>query len=266
MSCNSSQLSVVVPAFNEAQRIGETLDDLQRWLHASPYDWEVRIVDDGSEDETVGLVERVAEKDPRVVVQREPHRGKGGTVRAGLLSARGDLRFMCDADLSMPLHELSRFLAVVPSRCDIALGSREGAHATRVGEPLHRHLMGRAFNALVRHAVLPGISDSQCGFKLFTARAAEAIFSKTTIQGWAFDVEALLIAELQGWKAAEIPIEWHYRPESRVSVARDPLRMVRDIWLIRANARAGMYCNASSPLNSGSWHASTEAKGGQPPL
>jgi dolichyl-phosphate beta-glucosyltransferase len=237
----TDHLSVVVPAFNEAQRIGETLDELQRWLRGSQLEWEVRIVDDGSEDETVGIVERAAQRESRIVVQREPHRGKGGTVRAGLLAARGTLRFMCDADLSMPLDELSRFLEVVPSRYDIALGSRQAATARRVGEPLHRHVMGRAFNTLVRAAVLPDISDSQCGFKLFTARAAEAIFSKATISGWAFDVEALFIAGRQGWRVGEVPIEWHYRSESKVSMVRDPFRMVRDIWQIRANARAGLY-------------------------
>jgi dolichyl-phosphate beta-glucosyltransferase len=234
-------LSVVIPAFNEARRIGGTLDELRHWLLDSRLEWEVRVVDDGSEDETVTVVERIAQREPRIVVQREPHRGKGGTVRAGVLAARGGLRFMCDADLSMPVRELARFLDVVPSRCDIAVGSREGASATRVGEPTHRHLMGRAYNALVRGALLPGISDSQCGFKLFTARAAEAIFSKTRIHGWAFDVEALFIARQQGWRIAEVPIEWHYQADSRVSVARDPFRMVRDLWRIRANARRGLY-------------------------
>lgn len=241
MTPRRDHLSVVVPAFNEAQRIGGTLDELQRWLCGSSLEWEVRVVDDGSEDETVGIVERVAQKDTRIVVQREPHRGKGGTVRAGLLAARGALRFMCDADLSMPVHELSRFLDVVPAHYDIALGSRQGANATRIGEPWHRHAMGRAFNALVRGSVLPDISDSQCGFKLFTARAAEAIFSKARIHGWAFDVEALFIARLQGWRVAEVPIEWHYRADSRVSLGSDSFRMARDLWRIRANARKGLY-------------------------
>jgi dolichyl-phosphate beta-glucosyltransferase len=253
-------LSIVVPAFNEARRIGETLDELQPWLRATPFDWEIRIVDDGSEDDTVSIVERAARTEPRIVVQREPHRGKGGTVREGLLAARGALRFMCDADLSMPLRELSRFLAVVPSQFDIALGSRQGAQAVRVGEPLHRHVMGRVFNAFVRRAALPTISDSQCGFKLFTARAAEAIFSKATIDGWAFDVEALVIAGLQGWRIAEVPIEWHYRSESRVSVVRDPLRMVREIWRIRGNARRGAYGSRLPAVNAGSVPASSRGR------
>jgi len=239
-----AHLSIVIPAFNEARRIGATIDELRDWLRTSQLEWELRVVDDGSEDETVSVVERAAGQDPRIVVQREPHRGKGGTVRAGLLAARGGLRFMCDADLSMPVHELSRFLELVPSQCDIALGSREGARATRVGEPAHRHLMGRAYNGLVRRLLLPGIHDSQCGFKLFSARAAEAIFAKSLIHGWAFDVEALYIARLQGWRVVEVPIEWHYQADSRVSVVRDPFRMVRDLWRIRANARQGLYDSA----------------------
>lgn len=243
MTRGTPHLSIVVPAFNEGQRIGATLDEVQRWVATTTLDCELRVVDDGSEDETVAIVERAARGDGRIVVQREPHRGKGGTVRAGLLAARGALRFMCDADLSMPLRELSRFLAIVPSHYDIALGSREGVAAHRVGEPTHRHLMGRAFNALVQTALLPGISDSQCGFKLYTARAAEAIFARSTIQGWAFDVEALFIAGLQGWRMVEVPIEWHYRTASHVSMVSDPLRMARDLWRIRANARRGVYGN-----------------------
>lgn len=247
MTGDAESLSVVIPAFNEARRIGGTLDELRRWLLGSRLHWEVRIVDDGSEDDTVGVVERAARTDSRIVIQREPHRGKGGTVRAGLLAARGGLRFMCDADLSMPIHELPRFLDLVPSQYDVALGSREGTRATRIGEPAHRHVMGRAYNALVRGFLLPGIHDSQCGFKLFTARAAEAIFSKVRIHGWAFDVEALYIAKLQGWRVAEVPIEWRYEADSRVSVVRDPFRMVRDLWQIRANARKGLY---DLPVNS----------------
>lgn len=260
MTRHGRDLSIVVPAFNEARRIGETLDELQQWLRTTSFDWEVRIVDDGSEDETVGIVERAARTEPRIVVQREPHRGKGGTVREGLLAARGELRFMCDADLSMPLRELSRFLAVVPSECDIAVGSRQGTKAVRVGEPAHRHVMGRVFNTFVRRAVLPGISDSQCGFKLFSARAVEAIFSKVTIEGWAFDVEALCIARLQGWRIAEVPVEWHYKSDSRVSVVRDPLRMVRDIWRIRGNARRGVYGGRLPHVNAGSVPVSSRGR------
>jgi len=176
-----------------------------------------------------------------VVLQREPHGGKGAAVRAGLLAARGELRFMCDADLSMPVSEIPRFLARVPSECDIAIGSREGPGARRVGEPEHRHVPGRGFNTLVKSLVVPGLDDTQCGFKLFTARAVEMVFPLTTISGWAFDVEVLYIARLHGLRVCEVPIEWHYRELSRVSAVSDPLRMMRDVLRIKANAMRGVY-------------------------
>jgi hypothetical protein len=178
------------------------------------------------------------------VLQREPHRGKGGALRAGLLSARGDLRFMCDTDLSMPVSELRRFLDEVPAHCDIAIGTREGLGARRVGEPGYRHVMGRMFNALVRSAALADVSDTQCGFKMFTARAVEAIMPWTTIDGWAIDIEMLFLARRRGLRVKEIPIEWHYRDRSQVSPLRDSIRMSRDVLKIRLNALRGSYPNS----------------------
>jgi dolichyl-phosphate beta-glucosyltransferase len=237
----SRHLSIVIPAYNEAKRISDSLQTLQHYLQGTRLDWEVRVVDDGSEDETAAIVTRAAREDGRVTLQREPHRGKGGAVRAGMLAARAELLFLCDADLSMPVHELSRFVDKVPHHCDIAIGSREGEKARRVGEPFYRHAMGRVFNALVRTSVLPGIQDTQCGFKMFTARAAHAVFAATTIPGWAFDIEVLTIARTQGWRICEMPIEWHYGTHSQVAPMRDSYRMVRDLWTIRANARRGVY-------------------------
>jgi dolichyl-phosphate beta-glucosyltransferase len=235
------QLSIVIPAYNEAKRILDSLQTLRRYLKDTRLDWEIRVVDDGSEDDTAAIVARAAGEDGRVTLQREPHRGKGGAVRAGMLAARADLLFLCDADLSMPVHELARFLDKVPRDCDIAIGSREGDAARRVGEPFYRHAMGRVFNALVRKSVLPGIQDTQCGFKMFTARAAHAVFSATTIPGWAFDIEVLTIARTQGWRICEMPIEWHYGTHSQVAPVRDSYRMLRDLRTIRANARRGVY-------------------------
>src|SRR5688572_20109798 len=148
-------LSVVVPAYNEARRIEQTVQALCRALPSMVDDWEVRVVDDGSTDDTAAKVARLTTRDARVILQREPHRGKGGTVRAGMLAARGDLCFMCDADLSMPPQELSRFVGLVPTHCDIAIASRELSGARRIGEPLHRHWLGRGFNAAVRVLALP---------------------------------------------------------------------------------------------------------------
>lgn len=235
------KLSVVIPAYNEASRIGQTLAELRAHLPSIIDSWEVRVVDDGSRDATPEIVQAVSAEDPRVVLQREPHRGKGGAAKAGLLAARGALRFLCDADLSMPVTELARFLEVLPAKGDIAIGSREGAGARRVGEPFYRHVMGRAFNALVRTSVLPGIQDTQCGFKLFTAAAVDAVFPAATIDGWAFDIEVLHIATLRGFRLLEVPIEWHYRDRSQVSPLRDPFLMMRDVWTIKRNGRRGLY-------------------------
>jgi dolichyl-phosphate beta-glucosyltransferase len=148
---------------------------------------------------------------------------------------------MCDADLSMPISELPRFLAVVPAECDVAIGSREGAGAKRVGEPGHRHAMGRVFNLLVRASGLSGIQDTQCGFKMFTSRAVETIVPRLTLDGWAIDIEMLVIATRHRLRVREIPIEWHYRERSRVSPVWDSLRMSRDVLKIRLNARRGRY-------------------------
>lgn len=241
MKAPAGRLSVVIPAFNEGARIGQTLRELGEQLPGFAPDYEIRVVDDGSQDETALIVEGAARHDSRVVLQCEPHRGKGSAVRAGLLAASGDLRFMCDADLSMPIDEIARFLAIVPLECDIAIGSREGAGAQRIGEPIHRHFLGRGFNRLVDAIVLPGINDTQCGFKLFTARAVEMVFPHVTIEGWAFDVEMLFIARHRGLRVKEVPIQWHYRTRSQVSAVRDSFRMFQDVLKIRTNAMRGVY-------------------------
>jgi len=230
-------LSIIVPAYNEHARIAETLRDLSRALDALPTPWEIRVVDDGSTDDTVGIVRRAMNRDERIVLQEEPHRGKGGAVRSGMLAARGDLRFMCDADLSMPPREIARFIDAVPATSDVAIGSRELPGAVRVAEPTHRHWMGRGFNWLVRATTLPGIHDTQCGFKMFSAAAAEAIFPQVTTDGWAFDIEVLAIARHLGLRVREIPVEWHYGAVSRVSPVRDALGMTRELWAIRRRMR-----------------------------
>lgn len=246
MSREDIRLSLVIPAYNEADRLGQTLDRLLTELASFRFRCEIRVVDDGSDDRTSEVVERLGGSDDRIVLQREPHRGKGGALRAGLLAARGALRFMCDADLSMPPHEIHRFVSLVPGDCDIAIGSREGPGARRVGEPLYRHVMGRGFNTLVRFGLLPGLHDTQCGFKLFSARAIEAVVPATTIDGWTFDLEVLFVATLQGWRIREVPIEWHYDRRSHVSVLRDPWRMFKDFWRIRTNGRRGAYARTDA--------------------
>ena len=234
-------LSVVIPAYNEAGRIGPTLDRLIATLDPLPLAWEIVVADDGSADETAAIVAAAAAREPRVRGLRLPHRGKGATLRDGLLAARGGRRFLCDADLAMPPEQITRFLAVVPSQCDIAIGSREGPGAVRIGEPIHRHLLGRIFNTLVRAMVLPGIQDTQCGFKMFTAAAVEAVLPTTAIEGWSFDVELLASARAQGWRIREVPIEWHFGQASKLRVVPHSLQMLRDLYRIRAKVRRGAF-------------------------
>jgi glycosyltransferase involved in cell wall biosynthesis len=232
-------LTVVIPAFNEARQLPATLAQLTAFLEQRSWSWEIRVVDDGSTDGTAEVVRSVSQRDARVVVQREPHRGKGGAVKAGMLAATGDYRFLCDADLSMPPHELDRFLPPALDGVDIAIGSREGVGARRVGEPWRRHVTGRVFNFVIRRLVLDGIADTQCGFKMFTARAVDAVFPHTTLDGWAFDVEVLAIARARGLRVVEVPIEWHYRSTSRLSIARDASAMLRDVLAVRSRLRRG---------------------------
>jgi dolichyl-phosphate beta-glucosyltransferase len=233
-------LAIIIPAYNEAGRIGATLEQLSVYLRTKPWTWEIVVVDDGSGDATVDVVERFAQTEPRVRVQREPHRGKGGAVRAGFLASRAAYRFLCDADLSMPAREIERFMppAVL---ADVVIGTREGAGARRIGEPLPRHLAGRAFNTVVRALLVPGIHDTQCGFKMFTAAAAESIFPHVTIAGWAFDIEVLYLARLHRLRVREVPVEWHFRADSRVRMLRDSIGMIAEVLRIRLRALRGSY-------------------------
>jgi dolichyl-phosphate beta-glucosyltransferase len=234
-------LSIVIPAFNEEARIGSTLEELQAFLAQQPWEWEIRVVDDGSADATCRIVEEHHRRQRNVVLQREPHRGKGGAVKAGLLAARARFRFICDADLSMPVAELPRFLPPVLTGFDVAIGSREGVGARRVGEPALRHVAGRIFNYVVKLLTVRGINDTQCGFKMFTGAAADAIFPIVTVDGWAFDIEVLSIARARAMRIVEVPIEWHYRRASQLNLVRDGIGMLRELLRIRRRARRGDY-------------------------
>jgi dolichyl-phosphate beta-glucosyltransferase len=234
-------LSIVIPAYNEAERLPATLAQLGAFLHNEDYTAEILVVDDGSVDGTAAVVQRAAAANPAIRLIAAPHRGKGAAVRRGMLAAAGQVRLMCDADLSMPAAELPKLLAALAAGADVALATREGAGARRIGEPFLRHLMGRVFNLLVRALAVPGLQDTQCGFKAFTATSAELLFSRATVDGFGFDVEILYLARKHGQRLAEVPIAWYYQPSSRVSPWRDTIRMVRDVLRVRWNDWRGRY-------------------------
>lgn len=240
-------LSLILPAYNEERRLPRTLRSIRRFLASQPYDAEVIVVDDGSDDGTAQMVARRATRWPELRLVSTPHHGKGHAVRAGLLVSHGSYCFLCDADLSMPITELAKFVPPQRSPEEIVIGSREAPGAHRYGEPNHRHLMGRVFNTLVRVLALPGIQDSQCGFKCLPGDAARRLAAAITIDGWGFDVEMLYIARLWGYRIVEEPVEWYYAPSSRIHPIRDSWRMTWEVLRVRRNARQGLYTRLLAP-------------------
>ena len=240
-SVDDPRLSIIIPAYNEERRLSETLQQVHEFLRKQDYRSEILVVENGSTDGTFEAARDLQGKIPNLHVMHEDVLGKGWAVRQGMLAANGEYRFICDVDLSMPIEEVNRFLPPVLKDTPIAIASREADGAVRYGEPEFRHLVGRAFNLLVRLVVLPGLNDTQCGFKCFRADAAEAIFPLVTIQGWTFDVEALFIARRLGYAVREVPIPWYYKPLSRVKVARDSIQMALDLLRIRWRAGRGDY-------------------------
>jgi glycosyltransferase involved in cell wall biosynthesis len=233
-------LSVVVPAYNEETRLVGTLTELMAHLDASSVKYEVIVVDDGSSDGTAAVVQRLSAAFPRLSLIDAEHHGKGHAVRTGVLAARGSRIVFCDADLPVPPADVMR-VAECLQDCPIVVGSREGPRATRLGEPHLRHFMGRVFNAVVRAVAVPGIQDTQCGVKGFTAESARAVFSRQTIDGFGFDVEVLYIAKRCGYEIAEVPVTWSYRALSRVDPVADSLRMLRDVVRVRLQDLRGRY-------------------------
>ena len=233
------RLSIVIPAFNEEARIRSTLDQVIAFLLSRPYSWEIIVADDGSTDATARLVNELSEGRPEVKLLRLPHRGKGGAVKHGMLAAAGEFRFLCDADLSMPIEQVERFLPPQVGGAAIVVGSREAPNSRRIGEPMRRHLMGRFYNWLVRRLAVPGISDTQCGFKCFPGEQASALFQRQRTNGFAFDVEILFLARRSGLKVTEIGIDWYFREESKVRPLLDSVVMTWDLIKIRWLHRRG---------------------------
>jgi glycosyltransferase involved in cell wall biosynthesis len=234
-------LSIIIPAHNEAQRLPPSMAKISAFIASQDYVVEVLVVENGSTDDTLAVARAYQARMPYLRVLEEPVRGKGLAVRRGMLEAIGDYRFMCYADLSMPIEQVNRFLPPAQDTAEVTIGSRELPGSQRYGEPTYRHLIGRVFNAMVRWLVLPGIQDSQCGFKCFRAEAAEAVFPLQTLDGMSFDTEVLFIARQMGYRVQEVGIDWYFNPDSRVRLAGDSLRMAFDLLKIRLNAIQGRY-------------------------
>jgi len=234
-------LSIIIPAYNEASRLPNTLLQIDAFINTQPYQAEIIVVENGSSDDTLMVARQMMGKVSNLKVLHEEKRGKGWAVRRGMHNAWGDYRFICDADLSMPIEELPRFFPPQLLDAAIAIASREAPGAQRFNEPQYRHLIGRVFNGLVRLLLLPGLQDTQCGFKCFRSDAAKRIFPLLTVKGWTFDAEALFIARRLGYSIQEIPIPWHHHPHSNIRVLRDSLQMGRDVLRIRWNALKGIY-------------------------
>jgi dolichyl-phosphate beta-glucosyltransferase len=238
-------MSIVVPTLNEEGCIESFLSRVSSRLSARGLSWEIVVVDDGSTDRTAAVVEAWSSNDPRVRLLRHAHGGKGLAVRHGMLAATGSWRFMTDADLSVPPEDWSVMLdaALRPAAgeaADVIVASREAAGARRIGEPLARHLIGRAFNWIVRIFALRGIRDTQCGFKLFSDTAATTVFPHLAIRGFAFDVEALFLARQAGFTIRETGVVWICRTDSRVRLWRGAAAFA-DVVRIRWRHLRGRY-------------------------
>lgn len=242
-------LSIVIPAYNEQNRLPHTLPKVAEFVAAQEYQAEVLVVDDGSLDKTAEIAGQFAALYPFIRVIKASHGGKGHAVKTGMAQAKGQYAFLCDADLAMPIEELPKFLPPQRDHYQIAIGSREVEGAIRYNEPGYRHLMGRVFNWLVKVMAVRGFEDTQCGFKCFHHSVVQDLFSHQTIDGFGFDVEVLYIAQKRGYKIIEVPIQWYYQAESKVHPVRDTIRMVRDMILVRMNDYQGLYRQQPQPVD-----------------
>ena len=244
-------LSIVIPAYNEERRLPTTLVAVNAYLAATDTRAEVLLVDDGSDDNTRSLAEAFAACHSWLRVLTVPHRGKAAAVRAGMLAARGRHVLFSDADLSTPLDFTAALVGELERGYDVAIGSREGLGARRIGEPVYRHVMGRVFNAVVRLLAVPGIRDTQCGFKAFRHDVARDVFSRALLHTGdgvisgprvtGFDVEILYITRARGYRIIEIPVQWRHVSGSKVRPAHDAARMFMDVARVRWNALRGRY-------------------------
>ena len=234
-------LTIVVPAYNEGKRLPATIPQIIHYVSQQPFGVEVVIVNNNSSDDTREIADQFAADYDYIKVIDEARQGKGAAVKTGMMAGTGDYLFIADADLSMPISQVNHFLPPESGDYDVAIGSREAPGAVRYDEPEYRHIMGRVFNLIVRWFAVPGFHDTQAGFKCFTQEAARRVFPKQTVDGWAFDVEVLFIAQKLKCKIIEVPIEWHYQPNSRINPLQSSYEMFAEVFKIRQKGKQGVY-------------------------
>ena len=244
------ELSIVIPAYNESARIEATLGRVMSCVETEGWDAEVLVVDDGSKDDTAAIVERWMSHFPRLHLIKNPgNRGKGYSVRNGLLQAAGNVVMFTDADLSAPMEEASRLIAAIAAGADVAIGSRWMDRTRQtIHQPLYRQFFGRCFNAITRGVMGLPFKDTQCGFKAFRRDTAQIIFRLQRIERWGFDPEILFIARKLKYKIVEVPVTWGHDERTRISYLRDGFHMLREMAVIRWNALLGRYNGPVRPI------------------
>lgn len=232
-------MAVIIPAYNEDQRILPTLERVRDYLSGQNYSWSVTLISDGSSDRTVGIGQEFAAQNPGFhVIDYKPNRGKGYAVRTGMLSVEGDMILFSDADLAAPIEEVEKLLEHMKAGADVAIGSRPLKDSDlEIRQPFYREMLGRAFNFAVQLMAIRGIKDTQCGFKLFTQKAARDVFSRCKLDGFSFDFEALMVARDLGYRIDEVPIRWRHQEGSKVVLMRDGPRMLRDLVKLRLKGK-----------------------------
>lgn len=244
----SNDISIVIPAYNESARLGRTLDRVLDFIRKCEWDAEVIVVDDGSSDGTADLVRNYAQRNAIVsLVQNPSNRGKGYSVRNGMLHARGAIILFSDADLSSPIEEASKLIEALEAGADIAIGSRWiRSELQTQRQSVARQVMGRGFNLLLRLLLGLDFKDTQCGFKAFRRSAAHALFPLQSIEGWGFDPEILFLASRMGFKVAEVPVVWAHDEGTRIHPIADGSKMALEMMRIRWNSIIGKYGDVSS--------------------
>ncbi len=235
--------SIIIPAYNESQRIPATLDKVLAHIAQEKWDAEVLVVNDGSRDDTAGIVLRYAAAHSILrLVENPGNRGKGYSVRNGMQNARGEVLLFSDADFSSPIYEARKLFDALNSGADVAIGSRWLMRETQTErQPLYRQLFGRLFNLMLRVVLGLPFKDTQCGFKAFSRRAADAIFPRQRIERWGFDPELLFLARKFGFVTREVPVEWAHDERSKISPLRDGLAIFSEMLRIRWNDVRGRY-------------------------